>query len=73
MNGTQSTGNGRTFGAPETYGILTTAWDDVSRPSLLGRLQLIIPISRRFSRTNFPDMRLRTLLRAAPKNHWAGF
>lgn len=42
VNGTQSSGSGRAYGARETYGILNTTWDDVSLPSLAGRLQEIM-------------------------------
>ncbi|HEV2377085.1 MAG TPA: cellulase family glycosylhydrolase, partial [Streptosporangiaceae bacterium] len=42
LNGTQSNGlpgQGRTYGAPETYGVLNTAWDSPALPALLGSLQ----------------------------------
>jgi endoglucanase len=41
LNGTQSTGSGRTWNAPETYGVLNAQWNGVSSPDLLGRLQQI--------------------------------
>ncbi|HEX4212950.1 MAG TPA: glycoside hydrolase family 5 protein [Candidatus Dormibacteraeota bacterium] len=41
VNGTESTGNGRTWGAPETYGILNPRWDAPASPELLQRLQQI--------------------------------
>ena len=41
LNGTQSTGAGRTWNAPETYGILNTGWDGPSSIPLLTRLQQI--------------------------------
>ncbi|MGB8261039.1 MAG: glycoside hydrolase family 5 protein [Terracidiphilus sp.] len=34
LNGTQSTGAGRTWGAPEAYGLLNPAWSGASLPSL---------------------------------------
>ena len=46
INGTQSdglAGQGRTYGATETYGILNTQWDGPSLPALLSRLQAIQP------------------------------
>jgi len=39
VNGTQSTGASRTFGAAETYGILSTNWNGVALPSLTTILQ----------------------------------
>jgi len=39
MNGTQSTGATRTFGAPETYGILSPDWSTSALPSLITALQ----------------------------------
>jgi len=41
LNGTQSTGGGRTWNAPETYGVLNTGWNGVASPDLLARLQQI--------------------------------
>jgi endoglucanase len=44
INGTQSDGlpgQGRTYGATETYGILNTQWDGPSLPALLSSLQSI--------------------------------
>src|SRR5438105_3976131 len=41
LNGTQSTGSGRTWNAPETYGVLNTQWNGVASPDLLARLQQI--------------------------------
>jgi endoglucanase len=46
VNGTQSDGlpgQGRTYGATETYGVLNSQWDDASRASLLTSLQAIQP------------------------------
>jgi len=46
VNGTQSDGlpgQGRTYGATETYGILNTTWDAPARASLLASLQAIQP------------------------------
>lgn len=39
VNGTQSTGAGRTYGAPETYGILNPQWDGSASAALTERLQ----------------------------------
>jgi endoglucanase len=39
INGTESTGAGRTFGAPETYGLLSTNWSGAALGSLTGILQ----------------------------------
>ena len=41
LNGTESTGAGRTWGAPETYGVLNSAWDGFSSEELAGRLREI--------------------------------
>jgi endoglucanase len=41
LNGTQSTGSGRTWNAPETYGVLNTRWNGVASPELLARLQQV--------------------------------
>lgn len=39
INGTQSTGSGRTYGAPETYGVLNPKWNGSVLASLTERLQ----------------------------------
>jgi endoglucanase len=39
INGTESTGASRTFGAPETYGVLSTGWHSAALPSLTSILQ----------------------------------
>lgn len=39
LNGTQTTGAGRTWGAPESYGVLNTQWNGVASPELIQRLQ----------------------------------
>ena len=41
VNGTESTGIGRTWGAPDVYGILNPQWDAPASPELLQRLQQI--------------------------------
>jgi endoglucanase len=49
LNGTKSDGlawQGRVYGTPEYFGVLNTAWDGPSRPSLLARLQTIQPPCR---------------------------
>jgi endoglucanase len=46
VNGTESdglAGQGRTYGATETYGILNTSWDGAALPALLSSLQEIQP------------------------------
>eukprot|EP00054_Salpingoeca_dolichothecata_P003465 m.27102 g.27102 ORF g.27102 m.27102 type:complete len:453 (-) comp13875_c0_seq2:17-1375(-) len=45
IDGTESTGSGRKFGAPETYGILDTNWTAPSSQALLETLQSIQPIN----------------------------
>jgi endoglucanase len=42
INGTQSTGSGRNYGAAETYGILNTAWSGPSSATLMTRMQSIM-------------------------------
>jgi len=39
VNGTQSTGNTRTYGAAETYGILNTTWNGPANALLMARLK----------------------------------
>ena len=39
VNGTQSTGAGRSYGAPETYGVLNPSWDAPALPALTERLR----------------------------------
>jgi endoglucanase len=39
LNGTQSTGASRTWGAPETYGVLNAAWDGFADEALAARLR----------------------------------
>ena len=39
LNGTQSTGAGREWGAAESYGVLNPAWDGFSNEALAGRLR----------------------------------
>lgn len=41
LNGTQARGTGRTFGAPETYGILDATWKAPASDSLLTSLQML--------------------------------
>lgn len=46
INGTQSTGSGRTYGAPEGYGILNASWSGAALPSLaaqLGTMSAAVP------------------------------
>ena len=48
VNGTQSTGAGRTYGAPETYGVLKPSWRSPALPVLTERLQQMqrpVPLS----------------------------
>lgn len=42
INGTQSTGSGRTYGAPEGYGILNASWSGTALPSLAAKLGTMI-------------------------------
>jgi hypothetical protein len=42
INGTQSTGSGRTYGAKETYGILNTFWNGSALAALTSRLQVLM-------------------------------
>ncbi|MHB1843518.1 MAG: glycoside hydrolase family 5 protein [Deltaproteobacteria bacterium] len=43
INGTQSTGAGRTLGADESYGVLNATWDGGALPALTAALQSIEP------------------------------
>lgn len=43
IDGTQSTGTGRTWGAEETYGILNMTWDGVANAPLLASLTSLLP------------------------------
>jgi endoglucanase len=47
LNGTQATGTTRTFGAPETYGVLNASWSGTAMPALLQALQQAQPITQR--------------------------
>jgi len=49
INGTQSTGSGRTFGAPESYGILNSSWSGAALPALSSRLGMMITASPNFT------------------------
>jgi endoglucanase len=50
INGTQSTGNTRTYGAVETYGVLNAAWNGAALASLAARLEsMMAPASANFS------------------------
>lgn len=42
LNGTQSTGAGRTFGAQETYGILNPTWNGVASAVLMNALRSVM-------------------------------
>lgn len=42
INGTQSTGSGRTYGAKETYGVLNTSWNGSALAALTSRLQVLM-------------------------------
>jgi endoglucanase len=42
LNGTQSTGSGRTWNAADSYGLLNTQWDRPASPALIQRLQEIM-------------------------------
>ena len=43
VNGTQSTGSGRTYGAAESYGVLNSSWNGGANGALTARLQSMIP------------------------------
>jgi endoglucanase len=49
INGTQSTGSGRTYGAAESYGVLNTLWNGSASTALTGRLGTMISASPGFS------------------------
>ena len=42
INGTQSTGNGRTYGAQENYGVLNPSWNGSVLPALTSQLQRLM-------------------------------
>lgn len=42
INGTQSTGSGRTYGAAESYGVLNTSWNGSALSALTSRLQAVM-------------------------------
>jgi endoglucanase len=42
VNGTESTGSGRTYGAAETYGVLNAAWNSTANSEQTARLQSIM-------------------------------
>ncbi len=52
LNGTQARALGRTFGAPEGYGILNPNWDGPAQPDQLAALQSILGLSRRWADTD---------------------
>jgi len=43
LNGTEATGDTRTLGTPETYGILDPAWSRASLPELAAALRTLAP------------------------------
>ena len=49
VNGTQSTGSGRTYGAPEGYGILNVTWSGTALPSLASQLGTMITAAPSFA------------------------
>lgn len=49
INGTQSTGNGRTYGAIEGYGVLNTSWNGSALPALSSQLATLIHASPGFT------------------------
>jgi endoglucanase len=52
LNGTQARAPGRTFGAPEGYGLLNPNWDGPAQPDQLAPLQSILGLSRRWADTD---------------------
>jgi endoglucanase len=46
ISGTQSSGYGRTHGAPESYGVLDPTWTDRASAELLAALQAMQPITQ---------------------------
>jgi endoglucanase len=46
VNGTQARALGRTFGAPEGYGLLNTTWDGPAQPDHVAALQSILGLSQ---------------------------
>ena len=42
INGTESTGSGRTWGAADTYGVLNTSWNGSALPALTSALQTLM-------------------------------
>jgi endoglucanase len=42
INGTESTGSGRTYGATETYGVLNRSWNGSALAALTSRLQVVM-------------------------------
>lgn len=42
LNGTESTGDGRTYGAAESYGLLNPSWNGTALPALTSQLGVII-------------------------------
>jgi endoglucanase len=47
LNGTQARGTGRTFGAPDTYGILDTDWKAPALDPLITSLQTLQPVTQK--------------------------
>lgn len=52
LNGTQARAPGRTFGAPEGYGILDPNWDGPAQPDHVAALQSILGLPRRWADTD---------------------
>jgi endoglucanase len=50
VNGTESTGSSRTWGAAETYGILNPSWNGSAMDSLTMSLQQLIQAGSRVSK-----------------------
>ena len=42
INGTESTGTGRTYGAQETYGVLNSSWNGSALSALTTKLQELV-------------------------------
>jgi endoglucanase len=46
INGTESSGTGRTLGAPESYGILDPTWTGAASPTLAASLKMLQPATQ---------------------------
>lgn len=80
VNGTQSTGSSRTYGATESYGILNSSWNGGALPSLTARLGNTNPsaspgfalIANSGSTTLSPGASVTSTLSIVPQNGFTG-